>query len=306
MAGPSPALHLRQCTGCGATVELTGVGLSATCGYCGAPMVDESRATAAIDAIVPFRVPKPGALDRLRTYLAGHRWAPRELHDLRVDGRGLRGMLVPFWVYEGVVRSQYQARVGVDWYRTVTTHINGKTQTQRKRETEWFTLTGSAARQIEDHLVSASVGLSEPESNALEPFDLGWARDFDPRMLSGLEAELPSVATVNADQTATVELRDAERQRLPAQLLPGDHNRVEQIASQIEIRARRLVLLPVWIASYEHRDVQLRLLVNGQTGEVVGVVPKSKLKIALAVLAGVVVVGLVVLAVILATKGLPG
>ena len=45
----------------------------------------------------------------------------------------------------------------------------------------------------------------------------------------------------------------------------------------------RLALLPAWIATYRSRGVVLRLLVNGQTGEVVGKIPVSGVKVALAV-----------------------
>lgn len=247
-------------------------------------MVDEERASAAIDAIVPFQIPERGALDRLRMYLEGRCFAPTELRRLRVHGRGLRGVLVPFWVYEGVVRSRYRAKIGVDWYRREHYRDReGKTRSREVRETEWFPLDGSAARQIEDHVVSASTGLPAHEANPLEPFDLGRAVRFDPRLLSGFEAELASLASEEAERIAVANLREAEGARLQSELLPGDRDRLEWISSEVELRGRKLVLLPIWIASYRHADVVLRLLVNGQTGEVVGRVPVSKAKVALAI-----------------------
>jgi hypothetical protein len=48
-----------------------------------------------------------------------------------------------------------------------------------------------------------------------------------------------------------------------------------------------LVLLPVWVAAYKWDGKVFRLLVNGQTGEVVGKVPRSTLKIVIAVVVGV-------------------
>lgn len=289
-------------------VEFAGPSVSIRCGYCDAPMVDEARATGHVDAVVPFRIPLRGALDRLRTYLDGKRWAPRELKQLRVDGRGLRGVMVPFWAYDGVVRSDYRSKVGIYWYRTETyTDSEGKTQTRTVTETEWFTLSGTAARQVSDHLVTASVGLDEREANELEPFDLGWAQPFDARLLSGYEAELPSVDTSDADQVAANELRDLEAIRITHGLLPGDVNQLVSIASKVEISARKLLLLPIWIATYHHGQGEdasvLRLLVNGQTGEVVGDVPVSRWKIAAAVLAGLLLAGLVALGVWLAQGG---
>ena len=44
------------------------------------------------------------------------------------------------------------------------------------------------------------------------------------------------------------------------------------------------VLLPVWIASFEHAGQTHHVYVNGQTGTVTGHVPRSGLKIAFAVL----------------------
>ncbi|MFV8754296.1 hypothetical protein ACNOYE_27440 [Nannocystaceae bacterium ST9] len=301
---------IRQCTGCGAVVEFAGALVSIRCGYCDSPLVDEARATGRVDAVVPFRIPQRGALDRLRTYLDGKRWAPRELQRLRVDGHGLRGVLVPFWAYEGVVRSEYRSKVGIHWYRTETyTDSEGKTQTRTVTETEWFELGGSAARQVTDHLVTASVGLAESEANEIEPFDLGWAQPFDARLLAGYEAELPSVATRDADSMAAVELRDLEAARITHTLLPGDVNQLSSIRSRVEISARKLLLLPIWIATYHHGQgdsaIVLRLLVNGQTGEVVGDVPVSRWKIAAVVLAGLLLAGLIALIVWLSQRGGP-
>jgi hypothetical protein len=259
-------------------------------------MVDEARAAAAFHSIVPFRVPERAALERLRTYLDGRHFAPRELRDVRLRRRGLRGVLVPFWVYEGVVRSEYRAKVGLHWYRRESyVDPDGNTQTRQVRETEWFPLRGAAARQVEDHVVSASVGLPEHEANALGPFDLGWATSYDPRLLSGFEAELPTIAEADAEHTARDELRDAEALRIHRELLPGDANRLDWISSEVEVKSRRLMLLPVWIATARHGPLVLRLVVNGQTGEVAGRVPISKFKVAVLVLAILTSIGVVAL-----------
>jgi hypothetical protein len=271
-----------------------GAVLSGVCSYCDSPMVDEARALPSFDAVAPFRVPQRGAMERLRTYLDNRRWAPAALRSARLHERRLRGVLVPFWVYEGVVRSEYRAKVGLHWYRTETyTDKEGKRQTREVRETEWFPLRGSAARQVEDHVVSASVGLPEHEAVALAPFDLGWSTSYDPRLLSGFEAELPTVDEIDARHTAVEELRAAEAARILSELLPGDVNRIDAIDSRIEVASRRLVLLPVWVATHRQGDVVLRLLVNGQTGKVVGRVPVSKAKVAALVLALLIVVGLI-------------
>ena len=45
----------------------------------------------------------------------------------------------------------------------------------------------------------------------------------------------------------------------------------------------RLALLPAWIATHRSNGGVLRLLINGQTGEVVGKLPVSGVKVGLAI-----------------------
>ncbi len=269
----------RRCTGCGASIEMPAGDLSMPCAYCGSPLVDEDRAREHIDRVVPFRLTREQAGQRLSAHLRGSFWAPRSVRRLVVGGQGLRGVLVPHWAFQGVVRGEYEARIGIHWTRVVT---RGK-KTEVKRETEWFSMGGSAARSVEDHLVSASSGLPEPESNALEPFDLGWARPVDARLLAGFEAELPSVHLDDALETASAELAQSESRRITTQLLPGDRKELSRLQVKAHLQGQTLVLLPVWVASLRAGETPYRILVNGQSGECVGQPPVSRLRVAAAV-----------------------
>lgn len=256
-------------------------------------MVDSQSGAAAIDQVAPFRVERSVATSKLKAFLSDRFWAPGKVRQLAVSPKGLRSVLVPFYCYDGDARSSYRAKVGIYWYRTETyTDSEGKTQTRQVQETEWFSLSGSAAVNIENHLVSASVGLPESESNMLEPFDLGWAQAFDARLVSGFEAELPSIPREQANQTAAAEVRDLEARRIAAEILPGDTNRVESVSTNVDVKQCQLVLLPVWIATYQWKDKAHRLLVNGQTGKAIGSVPNSVPKIVGAIALGLAVIAI--------------
>ena len=270
--------------------------VSTQCSYCNAPLVDSNRARQHIERLVPFRLTRDRAETELGQFLRSRLWAPRIVKSLRFGGRGLRGVLVPHWAFTGVVRSRYRARVGVHWYRTESyTDSQGKSQTRRTRETEWFDFSGTAARQIEDHLVSASVGLAEKESNAIEPFDLGWAVPFDPRLIAGVEAEVPSISSDRASGTAASELRQEETRRIPNELLPGDSNEIVNVRSEVEVDRCEAILLPVWIGTYQYKGQPRRVLVNGQSGQVAGDVPVSAAKVALAIALVVIIVAAIVI-----------
>jgi hypothetical protein len=55
------------------------------------------------------------------------------------------------------------------------------------------------------------------------------------------------------------------------------------VQNDVERPTFKHVLLPVWIAAYRYNGKVYRFLVNGQTGEVVGVAPWSAAKLAAAI-----------------------
>lgn len=279
----------KRCTNCGAVAEFPDGALSIMCGYCDSPMVDSEAAAPQVDLVAPFRIEKSVAEQKLKEHLAGRFWAPDSVRKGIVKDHRLRGVLVPFWAYTGVGRSNYKAKVGVYYYVTRTTTVNGKTQTRRERRTEWFRHWGSSICAIEHHLVSASSGIEEEESNRVEPFDCGRALPYDARLLSGFEAELPSIPRENADPVAMEEIRGLEARRVEKQLLPGDVGSVEEINTNVDVDKVEMVLLPLWIATWRHEGKLGRQIVNGQTGKVIGDVPVSKTKIAVAVVGGLLV-----------------
>lgn len=270
--------------------------------FCDSPLqAADEQDEPPVDRVAPFQLNEHQALGRLRDHIDAQWFVPDALRRLRRPGE-LKPVLVPFYVFDATARSRFSCRVGCDWYRTETyTTVDSKgrvtVRTRQVRETEYTYLEGTHGRTWKDHLVSASVGLPEPESNALEPFDVGKALPWDPALVAGLVAERPTIDAASAVGTARQELAQREASAIAAGHLPGDRHRDLRSETQSTIDAVRLILLPVWVAAFHlpGQSEALRMLVNGQTGEVVGQVPRSGWKVALAVLAAVGVFGLFLL-----------
>ncbi len=256
--------------------------LSTRCAFCDSALVDTSAAQEPVDQVAPFELGRDRAAALLRGFLQGRWLAPESVRNASKPDE-LRSVLVPFWVYDATARTEFSASVGIWWYRTetYTAYENGKTvtRTRQVKETDWHGFSGSHARRWTDHLVSASRGLHEAEANALEPFDLGRALPFAPALAAGQTAEHPTVDRAHAEATARQELAEREAQAIASGHLPGDTHRDLQSQTDVAIERVRLVLLPVWIAAVQGPQGPLRLLVNGQTGEVVGDVPTSWAKV---------------------------
>ncbi len=284
------------------------------CAYCDSPLIDGPRASSAVDAIVPFRLSKAAALQRLRTHIGDRWWTPTPIRrlaqrdQLRTDD--VVGVLVPFYAYDATMRGDYSARVGVHWER------REKVERKRKRdkagesihidpeqaevrvvqETEWFDLRGSVGTQLEQHLVCASTGLSAPEARALPPFDLGRSVPFDPRLMLGWSAELPSKTRRDVDREARQTLSDHARDHLRRHHLAGDAHRVRTLELDVDIHRVQLVLLPVWVARVRLGDALVRVVINGQTGHCVGRLPTSVAKVIGTIVGAVALVLIVLLA----------
>jgi hypothetical protein len=297
-AEPEDAWSLRSCPSCGAVITQPPQRISHGCSYCGSALVEADRGAVAVDRVGPFRISAAAAEERLRQHLAARWWAPERLRraarEGKVDARLVEGVLVPFYAYDATCRSRYETRVGLHWYETKTvTGKDGERKREVERHTEWFPLKGSAVHQLRDHLVSASVGLSGLEVMALSPFDLGRTRPFDPRLLAGWPAELPSRSRGDTDRDAAEQIRAREIRRIGQEHLPGDAHRDTRVSCQVELGEAELVLLPVWVAALRHANRLHRMVVNGQTGRCHGHAPVSPFKVALAVALAVLVAALV-------------
>ena len=69
----------------------------------------------------------------------------------------------------------------------------------------------------------------------------------------------------------------------------GDQQRIHDIATDISDVTFKHILLPVWLAAYRYRGKSYRFVVNGRSGRVQGERPWSAIKLAVAVVAGLLV-----------------
>ena len=301
--GAEPATVFRRCSACGSGLEVPATLRATTCAFCDSALVDAAAdATEPVDRVVPFSIDQRQAGERLGAFLAGRWFAPESLRRASAPDE-LNGVLIPFHVFDAVARTRFSARIGVYWYRTETyvVVVNGRTQarTRQVQETEWFPLEGTHVRQWFDHLVSASRGLPEAHANALEPFDLGEALPYAPSLLAGQVAERATVPKGEAATTARSELAQLEQRVIASTHLPGDTHSGLSSETLSELDAPRLVLLPVWIAVVQGPKGPIRLLVNGQTGEVVcDAIPTSWWKVGLVVALVLLVLGIVAMVVL--------
>ena len=300
-----------QCGDCGATLTLPRAQFAAVCPYCASPSVvdrpvSESGARReAPDFILGFHVPREEAEARVAAWLSrGRLFAPSAIKAAKVTST--RGIYLPAWIFSAVARTEFKASIGENYTTTetyTTTDSKGRrvTRTRTVTKTEWRSLVGEHAAYVNDLVVTASAGLDNDELETVEPFDLGALRRYDPAVVSGWAAEEATLDRAAGDSAARSEGLQAVKAKLQ-RFLPGDSSRLESFTTRFSEENTDLVMLPIWVFAARYlsggEERTLRVLVNGQTGEVQGKLPRSWIKIALFGLGVIAAVALVVLLIV--------
>lgn len=228
------------------------------------------------EALVPFRVGRDEALRLLRRWARRQWLAPAALR--RIDeSASFRGAFLPHWVWRARTRSRYRAARG-DRYWTRT----GGGRGGRVRAVRWSPAAGTVERGFDAVVVPGTVRLDGRALAVLRrDWRLGDAVPFAPEQLEGywvqrydLEPEV-GLELAKARMAASVEAEVRSR-------VGGDEQHVTGVDTAYTELAYRLVLLPVWLASYPHRGRARMVAVHGETGRVVGERPWSAAKLAAA------------------------
>ncbi len=287
-----------SCQSCGAQLVVAESLRTTTCPYCAAHAVvarppDPNRPQPTF--ALPFVQTPEKARELARRNLLRRRfWAPSSIRNASVEA--LRGIYVPAWLYSVLAESEFSASIGENYTETetYTTTENGRTVTKTRQvtKTEWRSLQGRHAEYVPDVFVTASAGLPNEELEHIEPFDLRGLRRYHDALVAGWITEEPSLPQEQCLQQARDEVLTLAKQRLAA-FMPGDSHRGLEFSTRFHNEALVVCLLPVWVLALRHdpQKPPLRFLVNGQTGEVYGRVPVSWVKVTLAVLLALGVIG---------------
>jgi DNA-directed RNA polymerase subunit RPC12/RpoP len=288
-----------KCTTCGAETTLAPNITSDRCAFCGSPIVGEGSSKKLIrpKSLLPFHITREQASGSFRAWIASLWFAPSELAR-RAEAAQIAGVYIPCWTYDSATQSVYAGERGDDYWdtETYTTMVNGRheTRTRQVRRTRWWPVSGMVVNDFDDVLVLASHSLPPKLAHNLEPWDLPSLVPYQDEFLSGFVAESYQVSLPEGFKVAKQIMAGNIAQTIRGDI-GGDHQRIHSVDTKYFNVTFKHALLPVWISAYRYADRTFRFLVNARTGEVQGERPYSWIKITLAVVAGLVVLGTILL-----------
>ena len=282
--------RVTSCPNCGAQVAFDADIHATECPFCATPVVADTGTHRHIKprGVLPFRLDERAARKSINDWLGQLWFAPNGLKDYARKGRRMEGIYVPYWTYDADTRTQYSGERGVDYQVRRTVVRDGKKQTVLVTKTRWHRVSGRVARDFDDVLVLASTSLPKEYTDALAPWDLSYLSPYTPEYLAGFRAEAYTVALDDGFTEARVHM-DRRITRDIRFDIGGDRQRIHQAKTAVSDVTFKHVLLPVWMAAYKFRGRTFRFVVNGQTGAVRGERPYSAIKIAIAVIIGLLI-----------------
>ncbi|MEL6585635.1 MAG: TFIIB-type zinc finger domain-containing protein [Pseudomonadota bacterium] len=293
-SAPQEETRVLGCPNCGAQVEFDPAVHAAECPFCATPVVTDTGTNRHIKpaALAPFHLEERQAHDAMNAWLGSLWFAPNGLQQYAKKGRKLSGIYVPFWTIDAQTDTAYTGQRGDTYYETQTVMRDGKRQQVKVPKIRWTPRRGRVRRFFDDVLVLASTSLPKRHTDALEPWDLSGLSPYAPQFLAGFRAEAYTIDLKDGLTEARARM-DAVIQRDVRMDIGGDQQRIDRLQTQMSDVTFKHILLPVWVAAYKYRGQSYRFVVNGQSGRVQGERPYSAIKITLAVVAALIVLGIV-------------
>jgi len=285
-----------KCQSCQAISVFDPERVGQRCDFCGSAALvpyEEIKEAFRPESLLPFKVSEVGVRENIRRWYGSRWFAPNRLKRAALTDT-VKGLYIPYWTFDAQVHADWTAESGYHYYETEHyTDAQGKHQTRQVRKTRWQWSSGQLDHFFDDELVPASRGVQPDLLRRVEPFPTKELTPYNVGYLSGWVVERYQIDLVSAAQHAR-DLMERKTVSLCAQRVPGDTHRNLSVNTTYARQTFKHILVPVWLLTYQYGPRTFQVLINGFTGEIAGHYPKSWVKIALAVLAVLIVVGVVI------------
>lgn len=280
-----------RCQSCQAISVLEPEKVSQACDFCGATALvpeQEQKQPFRPESLLPMKVTAGEARQALRGWLKSRFWAPSDLGKKALTDQ-VRGLYIPYWTFDAKAFARWTAESGTYYY--VTQNVGGKTK--RVRMTRWSHASGQLDHFFDDQLIAASRGVHGPLLHEVEPFDTARLVPYSASFLSGWVVERYQIDLVAAAASSRSRM-DSTLRDMCGRAVPGDTYRNLDVQATYSGQTFKHILVPLWLLSYRYGSQTYQAAINGDSGRVAGEHPISWLKVSLAVLAALVIVGIVI------------
>lgn len=256
-----------DCKSCGAKLVINDVEAATYCAYCGQPTIVFNRIVKRRrpDYIIPFSITKDYALASIREEFIKGDFVPDDIKQFRPDL--LRGIYVPYILYD----MRYKDK------QLIRSRVRVNNDSEKTAVKYYYREAVAAFREIP---VDASYQLSNESSERLEPYRYNEMVAFKAEYLSGFYADLKDDDFSTLKTFALRRAKDMYND-LVKNTVPGKEQSIMGSRPQHEFEKEAYALFPVWFMVFHRNEQTYTIMVNGQTGKVVGALPVDRQRIAI-------------------------
>ncbi len=277
------------CKACGAVTVYDALDVANECPYCGSNQVMEANdeKTIAPGGVVPFKITVKQAGENFKKWLSGKWFIPNKAKTAMAEK--FQGIYLPYWTFDSDTHSTYTGEYGKD--RKVK-QKDGETKTV----TDWYPTSGQLDEFIDDELVNGSTRHEVSIMKAIEPFDTEDNKAYKPEYMAGYAAERYNIGLKEAWEMAKNSIKEHLTGLVESKIKKehnADHARNIKLNTVHNNVTYKYLMLPVYMSSFTYNGKIYQFMVNGQTGKVGGKSPISAIKVAIAVIIGLILLYLI-------------
>ena len=267
--GESEGLRTYVCKSCGGEIVGDANTAATACPFCGSPVVMTGQLSGVLkpDYVIPFKVSKKEAIEKLKMHYKGRPYLPKSFKD---DNHieEIQGVYVPFWMFDGKASGEVS-------YKATTSKVYEKGD-EEITETRHYEVSRAGSIGFEKIPVDASSKMPDDHMDSIEPYDYSGLKEFSTAYLPGFLADKYDVSVKDSQKRADTRCASTLEDALRGTVTGYDSCTLEH--KQIDLKRGKVhyALLPVWMLHTKWNGQDFLFAMNGQTGKMVGDLPTSK------------------------------
>ncbi|MGD1862898.1 MAG: hypothetical protein ACFB0E_23365 [Leptolyngbyaceae cyanobacterium] len=262
-----------ECQGCRAQITFEPPDVAGDCPFCGTHISALPRKADPIttpSGILLFKINRQQAQQKLKEWLSSRRFAPTSLKQL-AQREALTGVYLPFWTFDAQCHVQYTGR-------------------RKDRQTDWKPISGHLVRGCDDLMIPAVKTFDIESLKKLGPWPLKELSAYDPSFLRGFRTQRCQVSMRQAHTIAKEIMSRGVYEAIRADI-GGDEQTISSEDTTFRCETFKHILLPLWIATYRFKKKSYQVIMNGESGKILGDHPYCPVKIARMIAGGLVAIG---------------
>ncbi|MBQ8596489.1 MAG: hypothetical protein IJ409_01745 [Lachnospiraceae bacterium] len=253
--------RIYTCSACDAELAVNKVETSTFCSYCGRPTIvfDRIADVKKPEYIIPFSISKEQAVELIRKRFEKGAYVPKEIREFEIER--VRGIYIPFRLYDvGYADKQYLKYSGAYYYR--------------EAETNFHNVPMDASKQLDNELAWR-----------LLPYHNDGLRFFDSSYMSGFYADCQDVCDEELEPAVREHCKVMFEEEVKKHVLNKESKTtalvdVVKSSPDVKVLNSAYAMFPAWFLTFRYKEEVYTIVVNGQTGKVVGAIPFEKEKAA--------------------------